>query len=80
MQFSKLRSGRRAFLSSAAAAFGASLWSGEEAEAATQNVRTASKPSELKITDLRVTNITAGMRVSLLGWDHPLVARYVVII
>jgi L-alanine-DL-glutamate epimerase-like enolase superfamily enzyme len=49
--------GRRSFLGSAAAALGASFWAEETLEGALQNVRTASKPSELKITDLRVANI-----------------------
>ena len=53
----KSRLGRRSFLGSAAAALGASFWADETLEAAMQNVPTASKPSELKITDLRVANI-----------------------
>ena len=53
----KNRLGRRSFLGSAAAALGASFWADETLEAAMQNVPTASKPSELKITDLRVANI-----------------------
>ena len=53
----KNRLGRRSVLGSAAAALGASFWADETLEAAMQNVPTASKPSELKITDLRVANI-----------------------
>jgi len=53
----KNRLGRRSFLGSAAAALGASFWADETLEAAMQNVPTASKPSELKIADLRVANI-----------------------
>jgi L-alanine-DL-glutamate epimerase-like enolase superfamily enzyme len=53
----KNRLGRRSFLGSAAAALGAAFWADETLEAAMQNVPAASKPSELKITDLRVANI-----------------------
>src|SRR5271157_143872 len=45
--------GRRSFLRGAAA-MGAGLWSGVELEAYPQNVNTNSKPSDLKITDMRV--------------------------
>lgn len=45
---------RRSFLSSTAATLGASFWADETLDAAVQNVRTASRPSDLKITDLRV--------------------------
>src|SRR5664279_4029874 len=45
--------GRRSFLRGAAA-LGAGLWSGVELEAYPQNVNTNSKPSDLKITDMRV--------------------------
>ena len=45
---------RRSFLGSAAAALGATFWADETLEAALGNVQTASKPSDLKITDLRV--------------------------
>ncbi len=46
--------GRRSFLTSAAGAFAASFWADDALEAATQHVNTNSKPSDLKITDLRV--------------------------
>lgn len=50
--------GRRSFFKTAAVAaagaWAAPLWSDETLEAVTQNIRTNSKPSELKITDLRV--------------------------
>ncbi|HEY1337896.1 MAG TPA: mandelate racemase/muconate lactonizing enzyme family protein [Bryobacteraceae bacterium] len=46
--------GRRSFLKSAGAALGAGLWAGENLEAYPQNTNTNSKPSALKITDLRV--------------------------
>lgn len=48
--------GRRAFLRTAAGA-GAALCGGDTLEGALQNTRTASKPSELKITDLRVATL-----------------------
>ena len=41
----------------AGAAFANSLVTHDDLDALTQNVRTASKPSELKITDLRVATI-----------------------
>jgi L-alanine-DL-glutamate epimerase-like enolase superfamily enzyme len=46
--------GRRAFLRGAGAALGASFWAGNTLDAAVRNVNTNSKPSELRITDLRV--------------------------
>ena len=49
--------GRRTFLKGAAA-MGAGLWAGEALEAYPQNTNTNSKPSELKITDLRVATVT----------------------
>jgi L-alanine-DL-glutamate epimerase-like enolase superfamily enzyme len=45
---------RRSFLTGAAGALVASFWPDEILEAIPQNVNTRSKPSELKITDLRV--------------------------
>jgi len=53
----KRMTGRRSFLKGAAATVGAGLWAGKSLEAATQSVRTASKPSELKITDLRMAQL-----------------------
>jgi L-alanine-DL-glutamate epimerase-like enolase superfamily enzyme len=49
--------GRRSFLCSAAGALGAAFWAEETLGAALQNTKTNSKPSELKITDLRVAVI-----------------------
>src|SRR5690242_21479148 len=49
--------GRRSFLKSAGAALGAGLWAGENLEAYPQNTNTNSKPSALKITDLRVATV-----------------------
>jgi len=45
---------RRSFLKGAASVLGAGLWSGVELEAYPQNTNTSSKPSDLKITDMRV--------------------------
>ncbi len=46
--------GRRSFLKSAAGVLGLGFWADETLEALPQNVNTNSRPSELKITDLRV--------------------------
>jgi hypothetical protein len=48
---------RRNILKASALAFGSSLWESEYAEAYPKGVNTNSKPSELKITDLRVATI-----------------------
>jgi L-alanine-DL-glutamate epimerase-like enolase superfamily enzyme len=61
---------RRSFLGAGAAAASAALWSGDALEAAMQNVNTRSKPSDLKITDLRVATIAkAPMTVPLIRID-----------
>ena len=49
--------GRRSFLKGAAGALGAGFWADETLEALPQNVNTNSKPSDLKITDLRVATV-----------------------
>jgi L-alanine-DL-glutamate epimerase-like enolase superfamily enzyme len=49
---------RRSFLHSTAGVLGASFWADDLLDAHPQNVNTNSKPSELKITDLRVATIT----------------------
>jgi L-alanine-DL-glutamate epimerase-like enolase superfamily enzyme len=49
--------GRRSFLRSSAAVLGAAFWAEETLGAALQNTKTNSKPSDLKITDLRVAVI-----------------------
>src|SRR6266568_409138 len=49
--------GRRGFLKGMAALAGAGFWADETLEAVPQNVNTNSKPSDLKITDLRVATI-----------------------
>jgi len=54
---SKGSSGRRSFLKGAAAGLGAGLWAHVPLEAYPQNVNTNSRPSELKITDLRVATV-----------------------
>ncbi len=46
--------GRRAFMTGAAGAGTAAFWPDETLEAATQRINTNSRPSDLKITDLRV--------------------------
>jgi L-alanine-DL-glutamate epimerase-like enolase superfamily enzyme len=50
------KKGRRSFLKSAGAV-GAGLWAGVELEAYPQGTNTNSKPSELRITDLRVATV-----------------------
>jgi len=52
------RTGRRAFLKSGAAAAIAGFWANDTLAAATQFVNTNSRPSDLKITDLRVAVVT----------------------
>src|SRR5580692_4085733 len=49
---------RRKFLRSAATVSAATIWSGNTLDAMMQFTNTASKPSELKITDLRVATLT----------------------
>ena len=49
--------GRRGFLKTLAGTAAASFWADETLEASPQNVNTNSKPSELKITDLRVATL-----------------------
>ena len=57
MQLHSTTGGRRSFLKGVAGAMGLSLWADETLEALPQNVNTNSKPSELKITDLRIAVI-----------------------
>ena len=52
---------RRSFLKRTAGVLGAAFWADETLEAALQNVNTASKPSALKITDLRVAPLRGGL-------------------
>jgi hypothetical protein len=60
----------RATAGVAGAAFANSLVTHDDLDALTQNVRTASKPSELKITDLRVAVVTgAPMTCPLIRLD-----------
>src|SRR5277367_4225463 len=51
---SQAASGRRSFLKRAAGTVGAAFWADDLLDAHPQNVNTNSKPSDLKITDLRV--------------------------
>ncbi len=48
---------RRSFLGSMGAVLGASFWADDLLDAHPQNVNTNSKPSELKITDLRIATV-----------------------
>jgi len=54
MKHSSTPVGRRWFLRSAAGACAATFWADGTLDAALQHTRTASKPAELKITDLRI--------------------------
>jgi L-alanine-DL-glutamate epimerase-like enolase superfamily enzyme len=56
-KITRQRTGRRAFLRSSAAALGAGFWADETLASVLQNTKTNSKPSDLKITDLRVAVI-----------------------
>src|ERR1017187_1732007 len=51
------RASRRNFLRGAAAVTGATIWGGNTLDAMMQYTNTASKPSDLKITDLRVATL-----------------------
>ncbi len=55
--------GRRSFFTRAAGFMGAAFWADETIEAYQQHVQTASKPSELRITDVRMamTRIGGGL-------------------
>src|SRR5713226_585291 len=55
---SRYTNGRRTFLKGLAGFAGASFWADETLEAFQQHVNTNSKPSELKITDLRVATVS----------------------
>ncbi len=55
-QFGSSR-GRRSFLKGVGGAIGAGFWADQTLEALPQNVNTNSKPSDLKITDVRVLTI-----------------------
>jgi len=57
---------RRSFLRSALGATAATFWADQTLEAYQQNVNTGSKPSDLKITDLRVTAVRAPMYAVLI--------------
>lgn len=52
---------RRSFLATAAGVFGASFWDDQTLEAYQQNIQTASKPSDLRITDVRMAMIGGGL-------------------
>jgi L-alanine-DL-glutamate epimerase-like enolase superfamily enzyme len=57
-RFKNTSIGRRSFLGLTGAAAATSFWSDRTLEAATDKVNTASKPSDLKITDMRIATIT----------------------
>ncbi len=63
------KNGRRSFLKGAAAALGAGFWAEETLEALPQNVNTNSKPSDLRITDMRITTIRGPMVSPLIRID-----------
>src|SRR5581483_1047876 len=70
MSHATTKSGRRQFLGSAAGALAASFWADDLLDAMPQNVNRNSKPSDLKITDLRVATITkAPMRDPIIRID-----------
>ena len=50
--------GRRSFLRSAAGAAATGFWADETIEAYQNHVNTNSKPSDLKITDIRIATVT----------------------
>lgn len=61
---------RRRFFGGAAGAAAATFWAGDTVEAYQNNVRTASKPSDLKITDLRFAHVIgAPMRAPIIRID-----------
>src|SRR6266481_7756445 len=49
---------RRSFLKSTAGVLGATFWADDLLDALPQNTNTNSRPSDLKITDMRVATIT----------------------
>ncbi len=56
--FDTKKQGRRTFFKRAGmGALGAGLWSGIDLEAYPQNVNTNSKPSDLRITDIRIASL-----------------------
>ena len=61
---------RRGFLGAATGAAAATFWAEETIQAYQHNVKTASKPSDLRITDLRFAHITgAPMRAPIIRID-----------
>lgn len=62
-------SGRRSFLKSAAGAAAAAFWADATLEAYQQNVNTHSRPSDLRITDLRVAAVRAPMYAPIIRID-----------
>jgi L-alanine-DL-glutamate epimerase-like enolase superfamily enzyme len=65
-----LRSGRRGFLKTFGAAAAATFWADEQLQAYQQTINTNSRPSDLKITDMRVATVVgAPMRCPILRID-----------
>ncbi len=52
---------RRSFFGAAAGIFGATFWDDQSLEAYQNNVQTASKPSDLRITDVRMAMVGGGL-------------------
>jgi len=65
----KQTSGRRSFLRSALGLGAGTFWADQTIEAYQQNVNTRSKPSELKITDMRIAVVRAPMYAVMLRID-----------
>jgi L-alanine-DL-glutamate epimerase-like enolase superfamily enzyme len=61
--------GRRSFLKNTAGALAAGLFSGEALEAYPQNTNTNSKPSALRITDMRIATLRAPMTSPIIRID-----------
>jgi L-alanine-DL-glutamate epimerase-like enolase superfamily enzyme len=57
MKRNRSYSSRRSFFHTAAGAFAASFWANQDLEAAMQRVNQNSRPSDLKITDLRIATV-----------------------
>ena len=65
-----MTSGRRGFLKTFGAAAAATFWADEQLEAYQQTVNTNSRPSDLKITDMRVATVVgAPMRCPIIRID-----------
>ncbi|MBI4875333.1 MAG: mandelate racemase/muconate lactonizing enzyme family protein [Acidobacteria bacterium] len=63
------RNHRRSFLRSAAGATAAAFWANDTLEAYQQTTNTRSKPSDLRITDMRITAVRAPMYAVMIRID-----------